>query len=107
MRLTATHFKALCFGAAFCLLGYFIHNPFFDSCTFSGCNYGKGFPLPFYFDTFCPPGSVLCAVDYFSGATFLFDFSCMAFFFFAVMRIYQWFSGYTDDPDLPLYKIQR
>jgi hypothetical protein len=107
MRFTVDHLKSLCFGATFSFLTYFVHNPFFDSCTLVGCNYGKGFPIPFYFDTFCAPGAVNCVEGYFSGATFLFDFIFMALLFFGTLHIYRLFSGYTNDSDIPAYKIRK
>lgn len=106
MRFTANHFKSLCYGAFFSGLTYFIHNPLFDSCTLLGCNYGKGFPVPFFFDKFCAPGAANCTDGYFSGATFLFDFIFMALLFWAIGYFYGRFTGNTGDSDTPMYKIR-
>lgn len=106
MRFTINHFKSLCYGAVFSVLTYFIHNSLFDSCTLLGCNYGKGFPLPFFFDKFCAPGAANCIDGYFSGATFIFDFIFIALLFWGGGYLYQCCTGDTGDSDAPMYKIR-
>lgn len=105
MQFIEKHFKSLLYGAVFSVLTYFIHNPFYDSCTFGGCNYGEGFPLPFYFDKFCAPGDANCITGYFSGATFLFDLIFMMLVFVAIRRAYQFFL--TEPDDTAGYKIRN
>lgn len=94
------------YGVVFLILTGFVHNSLFDSCTFGGCNYGKGFPLPFYFDKFCAPGGVNCTNGYFSGATLFFDLIFIMLAFLAIEYIYRLFTGGLDDSETPMYKIR-
>lgn len=97
MRFTLEHFKSLCYGMIFTIVTYFIHNPFYDSCSLVGCTSGRGFPLPFSFDKFCASGAANCMEGYFSGATFIFDFIFMALVFWALGRLYRLFLRKEDD----------
>ncbi len=106
MQFISKHSKSLFYGAILGILTYFVHNPLYDSCTLSGCNYGRGFPLPFYFEKFCAPGDANCIEGYFSGATFVFDLALLMLICAGLESLYGIFFGNGADPGDSMYKIR-